>query len=106
MSTTIFRSEIQHNSEEMYQNWLADHPDGFVVNFLKNTKAQGSENDDRFTRIHRVSCKSINPLESNLDKAGFTTGLYQKACTLTLEDAKKEGCAQTGLTSIKCCPCV
>ncbi|WP_145524510.1 MULTISPECIES: hypothetical protein [Yersinia] len=108
MSIPIFNSKKQNNSEEMYQNWLADHPDGFVVNFLKSAKAQRRKSDDRCTRIHRASCKSINPLTSKLDKMGFTTGLYQKACTLTLEDAKEVGCRKTGLTlkSIKCCPCV
>lgn len=106
MGITIFSSEIQSNSEEMYKIWLKNNRNGFVVNFLKSAKAEGSKSDVRFTRIHRASCKSINPLESNLDKSGFTTGRYQKACTLTLEEAKKEGCAQTGLASIKCCPCV
>ncbi|MDA5483128.1 hypothetical protein PGS49_21145 [Yersinia intermedia] len=106
MGITIFSSDIQNNSEEMYQNWLRDHENGFVVNLLKSAKTQRSKSDVRFTRIHKASCKSINPLESNFDKSGFTTGRYQKACTLTLEDAEKEGCAQTGLASIKCCPCV
>lgn len=107
MGTTIFSSEIQKGgSEAMYKDWLANHRDGFVVNFLKNTKAQGSKSDARFTRIHRASCKHINPLTSEVEKAGFTTGRYQKACTLTLDDALKEGVIRTGLTSIKYCQCI
>ncbi|MEQ9723915.1 hypothetical protein ABQG65_22560 [Yersinia alsatica] len=106
MDIIIFSSESDSDSEDMYKDWLKKNRNGFVVNFLKSAKAEGSKSDARFTRIHRASCKSINPLESNLDKAGFTTSQYQKACAITLEDAEKEGRAQTGLEFIKCCPCV
>ena len=107
MGITIFSSGIQDvGSEVMYKNWLATNPDGFVINLLKSANGKGTKSDARFTRIHRASCKSINPLINPKDHAGFTTGRYQKACALTLDEAESTAGQLTGLPTIKRCPCV
>lgn len=106
MTLEVFRSDRQLDSEEAYKKWLSDNPDGFVVNALKSTSGQGNKSDARFTRIHRAACKTINPLLSQADKTGFTTGRYQKLCTTSLELAESEARVTTGLAVPKRCPCV
>lgn len=106
MSVKVFRSDLISNSECEYQKWLRDNPDGFVVNTLKRTSGKGSKSDQRFTRIHRARCKTINPLIGNAEKTGFTTGLYQKLCSTSFEVADTEACTITGLSCVKRCPCV
>ncbi|MGQ5629640.1 hypothetical protein [Enterobacter cloacae] len=106
MATFTFNSELQPESESAYRHWLSDNPNGFVVNTLKNSQGLGSRTDARFTRIHRVSCKSINPHKRKKDTTGFTTGRYQKICTLSLDEACNEAMRTSGLKTIKFCPCV
>lgn len=106
MALKVFRSDRQQESELAYQEWLRNNPDGFVVNALKSTSGQGNKSDARFTRVHRAACKTINPLLSQADKTGFTTGRYQKLCTTSLELAESEARVTTGLAVPKRCPCV
>ncbi|MCE9982456.1 hypothetical protein VOF77_00015 [Leclercia adecarboxylata] len=106
MALEVFRSDRQLDSEEAYQKWLTDNPEGFVVNALKTACGKGTESDKRFTRIHRASCKTINPLLSEADKAGFTTGDYQKLCANNLEIAVKEARMVTGIDDVTKCRCV
>jgi len=106
MSVKVFRSDCQPDSELAYREWLRDNPEGFVVNLLKKTCGQASKRDERFTRIHRAKCKTINPLLSQLDKVGFTTGDYQKLCTTSLDEADAEARKVTGLECTKHCPCI
>lgn len=104
MGITIFSSEIQDvDSEAMYKSWLAPHSDGFVINLLKSASGKGRKSDARFTRIHRASCKSINPLISPKNHASFTTGRYQKVCVLTLDEAESTAGQLTGLPTIQRC---
>lgn len=106
MDIQIFNSSYQEDSETQYRNWLANNYAGFVVNFRKDTKGNGTVTDFRFTRIHRTSCKTINPLCSEKDKTGFTTGDYQKICAANLEQAEAEAIKLTSLSNIKfCCKC-
>lgn len=106
MAIEVFRSDCRQDSESAYQEWLGHNPDGFVVNALKSTSGQGNKSDARFTRIHRAACKTINPLLSQADKRGFTTGLYQKLCATSLELAESEARVTTGLAVPKRCPCI
>jgi len=106
MSVIAFRSDQQSDSESAYKDWLLNNPDGFVVNALKSTAGKGSKSDDRFTRIHRASCKTINPLLSKIDKTAFTTGKYQKLCNISLSVADNEASLITGLATIKRCSCI
>lgn len=106
MALEVFRSDRQEDSESAYRKWLCDNPNGFVVNALKTACGKDTESDKRFTRIHRASCKTINPLLSKADKAGFTTGDYQKLCAISLEIAVKEAKIATGIHDVKNCRCV
>ncbi|WP_312273592.1 hypothetical protein [Pseudescherichia sp.] len=106
MGVKSFRSDFQSSSESAYSEWLRDNPEGFVVNALKSTTGRGNKSDARFTRIHRAACKTINPMLSQAEKTGFTTGRYQKLCTTSLDLADNEARIITGLTNIKRCPCI
>lgn len=106
MKVKVFRSDLESDSELAYREWLRDNPEGFVVNTLKSTGGQGNKSDERFTRIHRASCKTINPLLSQYEKKGFTTGNYQKLCATCLDAADSEARMITGLKTTKRCPCV
>jgi len=106
MPIEVFRSDCQSESESAYQEWLSDNPDGFVVNALKSASGKGTISDKRFTRIHRATCKTINPLLSEADKAGFTTGNYQKLCVASFEIADQEARMTTGLPDVKKCRCI
>ncbi|MGL5475708.1 MAG: hypothetical protein ACRDBZ_14060 [Citrobacter braakii] len=106
MAFKIFRSDYHSDSELAYREWLLNNPDGFVVNALKNTSGRNTKSDARFTRIHRAKCKTINPLLSSTQKAGFTTGRYQKLCTTSFDTADNEARVITGLPTIKTCPCI
>lgn len=106
MTVSIFRSDLQVNSECAYQEWLRDNPDGFVINALKSASERATKSDERFTRIHRAACKTINPLLSLTDKTGFTTGQYQKICSTSFESADSEARKVTGLSTIQPCQCI
>lgn len=106
MSVKVFRSDIQPESECAYHFWLKNNPDGYVVNTLKATSGKASKSDDRFTRIHRAACKTINPLLGRTEKTGFTTGRYQKLCASSFEAADSEARCVTGLENVKPCPCI
>ncbi|HCH8504587.1 TPA: hypothetical protein PNT49_004299 [Salmonella enterica] len=104
MAVKIFRSDHQPASELAYRNWLRDNPDGFVVNTLKSASGRHTKNDERFTRIHRAKCKTINPLLSSTEKSGFTTEKHQKLCATDFEVADSEARKITGLKFVKRCP--
>jgi len=106
MMVKVFRSDLQSDSELAYRVWLRDNPEGFVVNALKRTSGRGNKSDERFTRIHRASCKTINPLLSQYEKTGFTTGDYQKLCATSLDAVATEAHVITGLTFFKRCQCI
>ncbi|MET3701529.1 hypothetical protein [Citrobacter sp. UYEF32] len=106
MNVKVFRSDCQSDSESAYRDWLRENPDGFVVNALKCTNGKGNRSDQRFTRVHRTNCKTINPLLSQIEKAGFTTGRYQKLCANILSVAEIEARRITGLETVKPCPCI
>ncbi|MFB5745081.1 hypothetical protein ACE38U_09340 [Cedecea sp. S5-13] len=106
MSVKVFRSDIQPDSECAYQFWLKNNPDGYVVNTLKATSSKASKSDERFTRIHKATCKTINPLLGQAGKTGFTTGKYQKLCASSFEAADSEARIVTGLQRVKRCPCI
>ncbi|HCI5671809.1 hypothetical protein ACOQM4_19685 [Klebsiella variicola subsp. variicola] len=106
MVAIVFSSELQPDSESAYRTWLSDNPDGYVVNSLKATRGKASKSDERFTRIHRAKCKTINPLLGLTEKKGFTTGRYQKLCASTFELAENEARSVAGLVNVKKCPCI
>lgn len=103
MALEVFRSDRQQESELAYQEWLRNNPEGFVVNALKSANSKGTKSDERFTYIHRATCKHINPLLRQDDKTGFTTGDYQKLCATSFEVAEKEAKRTTGLLVVNKC---
>lgn len=67
----IFSSATQQNSEVAYAEWLANNPEGFVVNYLKTARGTPTKSDKNSTVIHKASCIFIKP-----PKEGFTTSSY------------------------------
>lgn len=98
MDTVIFK-----DNEDAYKEWLSNNPKGYVVNLLKTAKGTGRKDDINKTCLHSVNCHYINPLISNKEKSGFTTGEYQKICAITEESAYKKAKSLTGLKIIKRC---
>lgn len=105
MTNQIFSSTIQIDSEDRYVTWLAHNLRGYVVNCLKTAKGANTKSDARFTRLHVVTCKSINPVISGRSISAFTTGRYQKLCSNDLQALETEAIALTGLKVIQRCPC-
>ncbi|MCV4697914.1 hypothetical protein OFB92_32885, partial [Escherichia coli] len=62
-----------------------------------------SKSDINSTCLHHVNCFAINPLVSDKEKTGFTTGQYQKICSVSEESAYNKAKELTGLTTIKRC---
>ena len=87
MDTVIF-----NNNEDAYKKWLNDNPEGYVVNLLEKAKGTASKSDINSTCLHHVNCFAINPLVSDKEKTGFTTGQYQKICSVSeMETMSREG---------------
>lgn len=106
MAETLFSSNEQCDNEARYIAWLIENPHGYVVNCLKTAKGANTKSDVRFTRLHRVKCKTINPITSGAATSAFTTGRYQKLCSNDLHSLDSEAAALTGLKEIRRCPCV
>lgn len=98
MDTVIF-----NNNEDAYKKWLNDNPEGYVVNLLEKAKGTASKSDINSTCLHHVNCFAINPLVPDKEKTGFTTGQYQKICSVSEESAYNKAKELTGLTTIKRC---
>lgn len=68
LEAIFFREE-----EAAYQEWLASHPDGWVLN-TKRTP------DSRYLILHRAHCHTINEYRQHEGRAAFTGGRYAKVC--------------------------
>ena len=66
MAAHIFR-----NADQAFAEWLARHPDGYVV----NTNSKPSKN---YFVLHRARCSSLS---SSVEPGGYTARNYMKACT-------------------------
>ncbi len=62
------------NDESAYLQWLAENPDGYVVNMRK-------ERDDDYLVLHHARCHSITR-HHGMDEnpGGFTERSYRKLC--------------------------
>jgi hypothetical protein len=69
------------DDETGYFRWLADHPDGYVV----NTERGISPN---YMVLHRATCPSISQPSSQSTAGGFTERQYAKACADTIDDLR------------------
>ncbi|MDW1940190.1 HNH endonuclease signature motif containing protein [Vibrio sp. 818] len=79
MKNDVYKEIV--GDDKQYLNWLAQNPDGYVVNCL-TTK-------DDYRVLHRSDCRSINTLISSASEGGFTERKYIKVCASTIEGLKK-----------------
>ena len=68
-----------------YLRWLAEHPDGVVLNILRSLNASTS-------RLHRVGCRTI---EGEPPRGGPWTGPYIKICADSKADVLAWATANT-----------
>ncbi len=64
---------MQHfvRDDSGYMRWLAQHPDGYVINTYSTPSAS-------YLKLHRATCASISRLQANATT--FTGGEYSKLC--------------------------
>jgi len=65
------------SNDKMYQEWIAKHPQGFVVNTNQGINAA-------YMALHKASCGHISNFNSRKPGA-FTEGAYMKICSTDLE---------------------
>ena len=77
MSVNLFEDD-----DSRYLRWLANNPDGHVVNMRK-------ERDDDYLVLHRANCFSITR-HRNMDEnpGGFTERDYRKLCGGSITDLR------------------
>ena len=87
------------NDDKGYRAWLADHPDGFVLNVR-------SVPNPEYVVLHRAGCGSIS--SEAQAPAAFTGRVYRKICATTVAElklaAKTEG-RRDGTFSKRCGIC-
>jgi len=79
-------SEIRfQDDDEAYRAWIADHPNGFVLNTFREPKPT-------YLILHRADCGSI----SSGRISDYTTGKYIKICSVDENDIERWGRDHTG----------
>jgi len=82
-----------------YLRWLANHPDGFVVNTNHSPSPA-------YMQLHRASCATISEYRSEANIGGFTERSYAKACADTTDDlrswVRQHGRRDGSFTSVEC----
>ena len=73
------------DNDEAYRAWIADHPDGYVLNTFREPKPA-------YLILHRADCVSI----SSGKIFNYTTGRYIKICSLDVEDLERWSKYHTG----------
>ncbi len=63
------------NNEQAYQDWLKQHPLGFVVNTYPK-----AENKPKMAILHKSSCGSIQRYGGNVTFGAYTEREYSKVC--------------------------
>ncbi|MCU6353909.1 hypothetical protein [Morganella morganii] len=106
MEMRRFDGNNNQKTECEYIKWLNEHPDGFVLNFRKDTEGKGSKSTERFARLHSASCKRLCSRQTAKSQTPFTGGMYAKLVSDLLPELYNEGCGILGLDSIKKCPCL
>jgi hypothetical protein len=66
MSAVFFSDD-----DDGYEQWLRDHPAGFVVNTRRSPTA-------RYINLHRVRCSHVSVLQAGYSR--WTSGGYSKVC--------------------------
>ena len=67
------------DNDEKYQKWLAQNPNGFVVNTPRNRSTD-------YMVLHRATCSLIRNYTEMAQPGGFTERQYIKICS---NDIKK-----------------
>ena len=87
------------NDENGYMAWLAEHPEGYVLNVRK-------EPDPKYVVLHSASCGSIS--STKRADGAYTERSYNKWCADSIEilrkAAKREG-RSDGTFSKRCGLC-
>ena len=61
------------DDDNVYRQWLAQNPDGFVINTTRNKSAN-------YMILHRASCRTISKYTDMAQPGGFTERDYIKVC--------------------------
>lgn len=77
-----------------YMRWLAQHPNGFVINTYSSPSAA-------YLKLHRATCASISRLQRNATT--FTCGEYSKLCGDRIE--LEQQAQRLGGTAQRCTNC-
>jgi hypothetical protein len=73
VSEEMINVEEFDNNEAGYLKWVADNPQGFVINAAKN---------GRYTKLHKATCYFI----SSDNWTNCTTNEYMKVCSLNKQE--------------------
>ncbi|WLV38611.1 hypothetical protein [Morganella morganii] len=106
MEMRRFDGNNNQKTECEYIKWLNEYPDGFILNFRKDTEGKGSKSTERFARLHSASCKRLCSRQTAKSQTPFTGGMYAKLVSNSFEELDNEGRRILGLDSIKKCPCL
>ena len=81
------------DDEEGYLSWIAQHPNGYVLNLDKRLSIKN------YPMLHRVADRQISGELEN-----YTTGAYFKICG-TNEEALEEWAKRSGFNLTRCKKC-
>ena len=91
-----------NNDDSAYLDWLAAHPDGFVVNTRRPLSAD-------YLVLHRATCHTVRSYPGMAARpGGFTERQYQKLCADSVEALRRALSAHTrrpGIFSGRCPIC-
>jgi len=73
------------NNDEAYRAWIADNPNGFVLNTFREPKPT-------YLILHHADCGSI----SSGRISNYTTRTYIKVCSQAVKDLERWGREHTG----------
>src|SRR5438105_626462 len=77
--------QVFKDSEDDYLNWIAHHPEGFVVNTYRNPHPG-------YLMLHSARCGTI----STPNRHNYTTTEFIKVCSLSVGSLSDWATAQTG----------
>ena len=88
--------EMFDNNDDLYQKWLAENPDGFVINTTRDYSKD-------YMVLHKATCSSISKYTNMAQPGGFTERRYIKICSDTIEDLENWVRKQGAITFTKEC---
>ena len=90
-----------NDNDDAYQDWMAKHPYGFVVNTRRGITP-------KYMVLHRARCSHITVYAITQPHGGFTERIFIKACAPTVEDLRdwvKAHGRPDGTFTKKCATC-